>query len=260
MDKNRLKKRTTTILQDFASSEKVKRVIMISIVIIVAMSFVIAAIRTYNDKMNRIVVTGSAQKDIVSDLIVWTGTFSTKATRLNDGYDRLQNDLILIRKFLKARNIKENETIVNSIVIDKDFKTVRKGDEQVNIFDGYLLSQSIRIESTDVEKIENLSREITELIKQGVEFYSMPPKYYYTSIADLKKIMVGLATADAHNRAGQIAENSGCSLGKLRNAKMGIFQIIGKNSSENFSSGGTFNTSSKQKTVSVNVNLEYNIR
>jgi uncharacterized protein len=46
-------------------------------------------------------------------------------------------------------------------------------------------------------------------------------------------------------------------LGKLRKATMGVFQITGKNSNENYSYGGAFNTSSKMKTGSITIKMEF---
>ena len=70
--------------------------------------------------------------------------------------------------------------------------------------------------------------------------------------------MISKATSDAKLRADNIAENSGGKLGKLISAKMGIFQITGQNSKENYSWGGTFNTISKLKTASITMKLTYN--
>jgi hypothetical protein len=41
---------------------------------------------------------------------------------------------------------------------------------------------------------------------------------------------------------------------------MGIFQITGQNSGEDYSWGGTFNTSSKAKTASITMKLDYQIK
>lgn len=227
--------------------------------ILILALLLISVLKDFNNKNNKIIVTGSAQKDITSDLIVWTGNFSTKSLNLKDAYNKLQNDLLKIKSFLKGKGINDDEMIIDSIVINKDYKRIKKNDEEIDLFDGFSLSQAIKIESKNIEKIEKISREITDLIQQGIEFYSSHPQYYYTNIADLKKIMVGLAAKDAFSRAQQIAENSNSRIKNLKNARMGVFQIIGKNSYENFTSGGTFNTSSKEKTVSINVHLEYNI-
>jgi hypothetical protein len=40
---------------------------------------------------------------------------------------------------------------------------------------------------------------------------------------------------------------------------MGIFQITGQNSDEEYSWGGTFNTSSKRKTASITVKMEFGL-
>jgi len=40
---------------------------------------------------------------------------------------------------------------------------------------------------------------------------------------------------------------------------MGVFQIVAQNSSEDFSWGGSFNTSSKRKTANITVKLEYEV-
>jgi hypothetical protein len=124
-------------------------------------------------------------------------------------------------------------------------------------FVGYQLVQSIQIESKDVESIEELSRSITELLNKGVAFYSDAPRYYFTGMADLKIEMIAKASEDARVRAESIAQNSGGELGDLKSAKMGVFQITGQNSTEEYSWGGAYNTSDKQKTASITMRLDY---
>jgi hypothetical protein len=69
--------------------------------------------------------------------------------------------------------------------------------------------------------------------------------------------MIAEATKDAYSRAQKIAENAGGAVGRLKNANMGVFQIVAQNSSEEFSWGGSFNTGSKRKTANITVRLEY---
>ena len=120
-------------------------------------------------------------------------------------------------------------------------------------FLGYRLTQTLQVDSKEVANVEKIAREITELLNKGIEFYSQAPRYYYTKLSDLKIEMISKATADAKLRADKISHNSG----KLISAKMGIFQITGQNSKENYSWGGTFNTSSKEKTASITMKLRY---
>jgi hypothetical protein len=72
--------------------------------------------------------------------------------------------------------------------------------------------------------------------------------------------MISKATEDARIRAEKISEFSGGKLGKLESAKMGVFQITGQNSKEDYSWGGTFNTSSREKTASITMKLVYKVK
>ena len=98
---------------------------------------------------------------------------------------------------------------------------------------------------------------MSELINSGIEFYSENPQYYYTKLAELKIEMIAEATKDANTRSEKIAENAGSSVGRLKNADMGVFQIVAQNSAEEYSWGGSFNTTSKRKTATITVKLEY---
>jgi hypothetical protein len=69
--------------------------------------------------------------------------------------------------------------------------------------------------------------------------------------------MIAKATEDARIRAERIAENSEAKLGDLISANMGVFQITGQNSGEDYSWGGAFNTSSKNKTASITMKLVF---
>ncbi len=48
-------------------------------------------------------------------------------------------------------------------------------------------------------------------------------------------------------RAEKIARNAGTKIGRVASARMGVFQITGANTNEEFSAGGSFNTSSRQQ-------------
>ncbi len=41
---------------------------------------------------------------------------------------------------------------------------------------------------------------------------------------------------------------------------MGVFQIIARNSNEDYSWAGTFNTTSKQKTATITMKLQFGIQ
>lgn len=239
----------------------------IASVIIIAFAIVLSAFLFSNAFKNRnqnndtISVTGSGSKNFVSDLIVWRGSFSKKSLVLKDAYAALDNDREIIKNYLVGKGLQQSDLVFSAVAINKDFDFIydANGNTRQQIFTGFTLTQSVQVESKEVDKVETVSREVTELINSGVEFYSNPPEYYYTKLAALKIEMIAEATKDANARAKSIAENADSDLGKLKKSEMGVFQIIAQNSSEDYSWGGSFNTSSKKKSANITVKLVYQV-
>lgn len=230
---------------------------------IIGASFVLGyAIINRNSANASISVTGLGKSDFKSDLIVWEGEFSAENRNLQQAYLDIEKDKKLITDYLNENGIDKSQIIFSAVSTSNKTKPnySTEGRYLGEEFIGYRLSQRVQIESKEVEKVEEVSREITELLNKGVQFYSYAPRYYYTKLADLKIEMISKASADARLRAENIAKNSGSKLGDLISAQMGVFQITGQNSAENYSWGGTFNTSSKFKTASITVKLSYKVR
>lgn len=217
----------------------------------------------YTDK-NRIndtvEVTGLGTQDFTSDLIVWSGSFSRKEMNLQSAYASLNDDQQYIKKYLIEKGVDEKEMVFNAVDISKQYEYDYDADgNSSKRFAGYLLTQTVSIESQEVDLVEKVAREVTEIINAGIEFNSYSPSYYYTKLEELKIEMLASATQNGRERAEKIAENSGASLGELKSADMGIFHILGRNQNEAYSWGGTFNTYSKQKTARVTMKLSFKI-
>lgn len=236
-------------------------VIILSIALVVSAFLFSNAFQNRNKSSDTISVTGLGKKDFVSDLIVWNGSFSKKSITLKEAYSSLDIDREKIKNYLTSKGIKPSEMVFSAVNFNKDFDTSynENGTTRQQIFTGFTLTQSVSIQSKEVNKIEEISRQSTELINSGVEFYSSAPEYYYTKLAELKIKMIAEATKDASTRAKSIAENADANLGHLKKSDMGVFQIIGQNSSEDYSYGGSFNTSSKNKTATITVKLVYQV-
>ena len=236
--------------------------------ILFSIAIVIAAIILGNAYVKRtkvvgdISVTGLGEKNFVSDLIVWNGSFSKENVDLKQAYMDLENDKQTITAYLKQNGINAKEIVFSAVKIKNNTKKKYANDGRIvgEDFIGYILTQSIEISSKEVEKVENISRIITELLNKGIKFYSESPRYYYTKLAELKIELVSKATEDARLRAEKISEKSGGKIDKLVSAQMGIIQITGQNSNEEYSWGGTFNTTSKDKTASITMKLTYEIK
>jgi hypothetical protein len=207
---------------------------------------------------NGISVTGLGSRDFVSDLIIWQSSISARAVNLKEAYMLIDDRKQKVKEYLLKKGVKSAELEISSIDIDKEFQTMYDANgTSYSQFIGYKLTQRMRVESRNVDLVEKVSREISELIDRGIEIVTESPLYYYTKLSELKVEMIAQATADAKLRAEKIAEKSDAELGELKKASMGVFQIIGQNTDEDYESGGSFNTSSKNKTATITVRLEY---
>jgi hypothetical protein len=205
-----------------------------------------------------ITVTGSAKQQLKSDLIVWKGSFSSQSSVISEAYAKLKADADKVRKHLQSKGIDEKSIVFSSIDTNPIYEVNYNGQYTSNII-AYRLYQRVEIESEDVDKLTQISREATELMNEGVEFQSFPPEYFYTKIADLKVSMLAEATKDAKNRAEQISQNTGSRIGTLKSAKMGVFQITPLYSTE-VADYGINDTSSVEKEITAVVTCTFEIK
>ncbi|MDR2485097.1 MAG: SIMPL domain-containing protein [Treponema sp.] len=232
-------------------------------VIICVIIFSVSIITLKTAQNDYIVVTGSATKSFVSDLIVWRGAFSKKATTSKEAFSKLKNDTAAVKDYLIKNGVNEQYIVFSSIDLNENYEHEYNQDGRITktIFTGYTLTQRVTIESIEVDKIEKISRDITELIDLGVEFFSIPPEYYYTKLDELKLDLIAKSAENSRMRAETIVKESGAKIAKLRSANLGVFQITPENSStDSYSSGGAYDVSSKNKTAFITTRLEYLIK
>ncbi len=205
--------------------------------------------------------TGSANCDFESDLIVWRGSFSSYGRTTQEAYRSIKKDAGLIREYLEEKGVTEEEMVFSSVSISTrwEYEYNENGDRIREYIDGYDLYQNVSITSTDVDKIENISRDITGLIESNVQFASEDPEYYYTKLDELKLQLIEEATQNAKDRIDLMAQGTGAQIGELLNATLGVFQITAQNSNTEYSYGGYFDTSSRNKTASITVKLNYSV-
>ncbi len=203
-------------------------------------------------------VTGSAEKKIVSDYIVWNSGFSRRDPEMTVAFAKLGEDLKKVEGYLLSNDIREDEFVVSQVNTKVLYKKNEKGHD-TNEIEGYRLSQWIEVKSYDVQKISDVSRRSTELINQDIRFISAAPEYFYTKLAELKVEMLARATENAKKRAISMADSTGNKIGLMRSAKMGTFQITPVNSYD-VSWYGNNDTSSLKKKVTAVARVTFAIK
>lgn len=235
---------------------------LVSVAIIIAVLVGANAIKHRNDRPKTVSVKGGAERNFVSDLVVWNVTISTHSMTPLEGLRQVDSQRETMRQFLLDKGVTESEIEFGPVSYFEDVTGYYDTNQQryVEIKNGYNVSQTATVTSNNVDEIEKVAKTVGELIERDVTAYAQDPRFYYTKLADLKLEMVAEAAADARGRAQQIADESKGKLGGLRRSSLGVFQIVGKHSDESYSWGGNFNTSSKEKTLSITVTSEFLIK
>jgi uncharacterized protein len=201
-------------------------------------------------------VTGSARKNVRSDLVVWHSSFSVEAPTLIEAQEKLRSDCAKVAAFFTTRGIAGFAT--SPVQINEIIARQRKHDDD-NVTStrvGYRLSQFVEVQSDDVDRLPRLAGDSSELLQQGVAFMSGGFDFIYTKAGDAKVEMMAEATRDARSRAEQIAMQGGREIKELRNARMGVVQINPLYSSST-SWQGNNDSASIDKTITATISATF---
>ena len=201
-------------------------------------------------------VTGSARKNVRSDLVIWRASFSAEAPTLIEAQQRLQADREKVAAFFTQRGIEGFRASPAEI----EELTARRHDDETDTVQtlrvGYRLRQSVEVHSDNVDLLPQLAGESSELLQQGITFVSGGFDFIYTKAGEAKVEMMAEATRDARARAEQIAVQGGRQVAGLRNARMGVVQINPVHSSST-SWEGNNDTTSVDKTIIATITATF---
>jgi hypothetical protein len=244
-------------MPDTRSYQPLLSALVIGLAIVIAAALGARALERVKASQQTITVTGSARKQITSDLIIWRGYVAYQASDLQQAYADLKGGMAKLKAYLIEKGIPADQIVETSISTQALHPVGEQGMELSEIA-GYRLQQGVEIRSSDVDRITRISRESTELINQGVALESQQPQYLYTKLGDLKVEMQAEAAKDAKERAERISQAVGSKTGKLRSARMGVLQITPAFSNE-VSDYGINDQSSLQKDITAVTTLEFEV-
>lgn len=231
--------------------------------VIIGISFIIGVVFFTNawkssQRANQTInVTGSAKKEIVSDLGFLRGTISVRSSTSESAYSELNRQKPILISYLSNKGFPKDKIEFFTINNYPVYEMNDQGYSSGRVI-GYVYNQRIEIQSTDVNKIKELSLDITSLIEKGVSFNVEQPEYHYTKMAELKIEIQAAAAKDAMIRAQKIAEATDRDLGPMRSARMGVLQITPRFSNA-ISDYGINDLSSIDKEIVGVVNASFEI-
>jgi hypothetical protein len=212
-------------------------------------------LKDFNKSRQTINVTGSAKRDIVSDLGKLGFNISMSSASQLDGMKEINRQKPMLIEFLKTKGIAQEKLKWKPVNSYPNYQIGENGYQTGKII-SYTVSQELNIESADVQLIENISLEASSLLEKGLNVNIYQPEYYYTQLAPLKIEIQSEAAGDAKNRAAKIAEATGRNIGTLTSARMGVLQITPENSNI-VSDYGMNDVSSIKKEITAVVNATF---
>jgi hypothetical protein len=122
----------------------------------------------------------------------------------------------------------------------------------------YVLTETLAIRSTDVDRVADASQRIGALVRDGVALsHDGPangPVYVFTGLNGVKPAMIAEATRNARAGAEQFARDSGRHVGGIRQASQGVFEILPRDRAPGFDEAGQID-----KTVRVVSTVKFDI-
>lgn len=204
-------------------------------------------------------VTGSAVEVVKSDNASWDLDLSTGAKNKKVAYDKLVKDKEIVLNYLKSKGFSDADIEIQNTNSYPVFKKAPDTGDDTNEVDHYVCSQTIRINSNNLQLIKDVSLDAENLVNKGIDVRSNPPAYFYTKLSDLKIKLLNEASEDAKRRAKAMLRSTGSRVGTIKSVRAGVFQITTPNSTE-VSDYGVYDTSTIDKKVTAVTQVTFRIR
>lgn len=211
---------------------------------------------------SRLDVTGSADRAVVSDQVKWTGSFSRRvdARSLGSGYRQMSADLDEVLDVLADEGFSREDLSIQPVSVSAVYRECyNAGAECVREVVGYELYQWFTLTSDQVDAVTRLAQDAQPFVDAGLTYQTTSLEYYYSGLSDLRPELLAEAIRDAQRRAQSVAEATGSTVGQLRSADSGVFQVTQVNSTE-VASYGMYDTSTIEKRVTAVVHASFELR
>jgi hypothetical protein len=180
-------------------------------------------------KPQRVVsVRGLAERDVDADLAIWPITFSETSNDLADLYSRIVEKRKIIDGFLREAGFG---------AADISFSAPQVADQHAREFDEgrskspyrYMGRATVTVRSGDVPLVKRTIESSGSLVGKGVvivaENWENRTQYFFKGLNTIKPQMIEEATKTARAAAEKFAADSGSTIGKIRSASQGLFEI-----------------------------------
>jgi Uncharacterized protein conserved in bacteria len=173
-----------------------------------------------------VTVRGLSERIVKADLAVLPLKFAAAGDDLQAVQADIDADTQAVRRFLAAQGYKDDEIDLGRLEVTDQYA---REYQQQNVAARYRVAQTVIVRTTDVDRVQATTRQLDQLIRQGVVLQDYNgPSYLFTGLNSVRPAMIAEATASARTGAQQFARDSGAKLGGIRSATQGSFEILGR--------------------------------
>ena len=206
-----------------------------------------------------VTVKGISEREARADLAIWPLRVSAASNDLAVAHGQLENSVTRIKQFLGRYKIDTTEIALQEFRVTDAFTNQYGGAERIT--SRYVIHETVLVRSSQPDLILAASQKLAELVSAGVvlssgeEFGGGGPTFVFTGLNKLKPEMIAEATARAREAAEQFARDSRTTLGGIKRASQGVFEILPRDQAQ-----GITEASQIVKTVRVVSTVDYLLR
>ena len=203
-----------------------------------------------------ITITGEASASVSANQVIWTLTAQEIAPTAQGAVSEVAADVKSLSAYFQTGGIDVSKLVLSGVSTSANEQYIN-GNETGKILN-YQASRNITVNSNNVYLIQKLSQGIGQVLETGANIDSSGPQYYVSTLQKLRPRLIAAAMRDAKARAVALVSATGGSVGSVRNARSGPFQVNAVGSVQ-VSSGGVYDTTTIRKTVSTTVTVVFNL-
>jgi len=205
---------------------------------------------------NAITVTGSAKTAATADNVVWNLGVNESAPTAAAAVKKAEKSSAALHDYLVAGGVPENGIELGGITTYPNNEYVN-GNPTGRVL-AYNANQMTITRSTDVQMIKKLSTGLGTLLQTGANISNGGPQYLVSTLASLRPQLLAEAMKDAKVRAQAITSAVGGKVGAVISVSSGPVQVTAPDSTDT-SGGGSYDTQTIPKTVSVTVSVSFKV-
>lgn len=197
-----------------------------------------------------VMVRGLAERDVTADLATWTIAYSATAGDLETAQSSIERDSTSIRGFFQELGFPADALQPTGVNVSQF--TDNSGLQK------FTVRQRMMLRTNDIKRAQDAVKRQFDLVRRGVVLEEGSGiAYTFTGLNSIKPAMVAIATKDARASAEQFAEDSGTSVGSIKSATQGYFEI---NARDGEAGGGWGVSDTPYKKVRVVTTVNFFLR